>query len=135
MGAVEVLTWTGAELEAVVAEAKRHARLLAKTHLVRANEILLRGAALHGDIGRLIPEDTVRKTPTQKSAYVVRDGRWLGIRYISLHWQLGRSLLYGFFPDPAADPGVFPVTRLITDLIRMRHSRAADHFRGASDVP
>ena len=93
--AVDVSTWTGPELEAVVAEAKRHARTLAKTESERANQILLRGAALHADIGRLIPEDTVRRSPTQKTAYIVRDGRWLGVRYISMHWQLGRSLLDG----------------------------------------
>ena len=135
-GAVEVSTWTGAELEAVVAEAKRHARLLAKTDLLRANRILLRGATLHGDIGRLIPEDTVRKSPTQKTAYAVRDGRWLGIRYISLHWQLGRSLLDGVFPDPAADPGVRDwYHTLSTDLLRMRQfAAAADHFARARQM-
>ena len=81
------------ELEAVVADAKRYARTLAKTDPERANQILLRGAALHADIGRLIPEDTVRRSPNQPTAYIVNDGRWLGVRYVSMHWQLGRSLL------------------------------------------
>ena len=65
--AIEVSTWTGAELEAVVAEAKHHARPLAKTEPERANQILLRGAALHADIARLIPEDTVRRSPNAKN--------------------------------------------------------------------
>ena len=136
MGAVEVSTWTGAELEAVVAEAKRHARVLAKTDLARANQTLLRGAVLHGDIGRLIPEDTARKSPTQKEAYAVRDGRWLGIRYISMHWQLGRSLLDGILPDPALEPGVRAwYHELANDLLRMRQfAAAADHFARARQM-
>jgi tetratricopeptide (TPR) repeat protein len=136
MGVVEVSTWTGAELEAVVAEAKRHARVLAKTDVARANQTLLRGAALHADIGRLIPEDTARKSPTQKEAYAVRDGRWLGIRYISMHWQLGRSLLDGIMPDPALEPGVRAwYHELATDLLRMRQfAAAADHFARARQM-
>jgi len=136
MGVVEVSTWTGAELEAVVAEAKRHARVLAKTDVARANQTLLRGAALHADIGRLIPEDTARKSPTQKEAYAVRDGRWLGIRYISMHWQLGRSLLDGMMPDPALEPGVRAwYHELATDLLRMRQfAAAADHFARARQM-
>ena len=133
MGAVEVSTWTGLELEAVVAEAKQYARSLAKRDLARANQILLRGAALHGDIGRLIPEDTVRKSPTQRTAYIVRDGRWLGIRYISVHWQLGRSLLDGITPDPAINPDVKIWYQEIAEhLLQMRQFAAAvDHFARA----
>ena len=136
MGAVEVSTWTGLELEAVVAEAKRYARSLAKTDVERANQILLRGAALHGDIARLIPEDTVRKSPTQRTAYIVRDGRWLGIRYISVHWQLGRSLLDGITPDPATNPGVKAWYREIAaHLLQMRQFAAAvDHFARARQM-
>ncbi len=93
-------TWTGQELEAVVMEARRYARTLAKTDSERANQILLRGAALHADIGRLIPEDTVRRSPNQKTAYIVSDGRWVGVRYVSMHWQLGRSLLDSVVPSP-----------------------------------
>ena len=87
-------------------EARRHARTLAKTDSERANQILLRGAALHADIGRLIPEENVRRSPNQKTAYIVRDGRWMGVRYVSMHWQLGRSLLDSVIPSPAAEPGV-----------------------------
>ena len=136
MGAVEVSTWTGLELEAVVAEAKRYARSLAKTDLARANQILLRGAALHGDIARLIPEDTVRKSPTQRTAYIVRDGRWLGIRYISVHWQLGRSLLDGITPDPATNPGVKAwYQEIAAHLLQMRQFAAAvDHFARARQM-
>jgi tetratricopeptide (TPR) repeat protein len=136
MGAVGVSTWTGLELEAVVAEAKRYARSLAKTDMERANQILLRGAALHGDIAMLIPEDTVRKSPTQRTAYIVRDGRWLGIRYISVHWQLGRSLLDGVNPDPATNPEVKTwYQEIAAHLLQMRQFAAAvDHFARARQM-
>ena len=136
MEAVEVSTWTGLELDAVVAEAKRYARTRAKTDAARANQILLRGAALHGDIARLIPEDTVRKSPTQRTAYIVRDGRWLGIRYISVHWQLGRSLLDGITPDPATNPGVkIWYQEIAAHLLQMRQFAAAvDHFARARQM-
>lgn len=136
MGAVEVSTWTGLELEAVVTEAKHYARLLAKTDPARANQILLRGAAFHADIGRLIPEDTVRKSPTQRTAYIVRDGRWLGIRYISIHWQLGRSLLDSIAPDPAANPDVKSwYQEIAAHLLQMRQFAAAvDHFARARQM-
>ena len=135
-GAIEVSTWTGAELEAVVAEAKHHARTLARTELERGNQILLRGAALHADIGRLIPEDTVRRSPAQKTAYVVRDGRWLGIRYISMHWQLGRSLLESVTPDPASNPDVRErYLETSADLLRMRQIAAAvEHYGRARQL-
>jgi tetratricopeptide (TPR) repeat protein len=124
--AVAVSTWTAQELDAVVADAKRFARTLARTDADRANHILLRGAALHADIGRLIPEDTVRKSPAQKTAYIVRDGRWTGVRYISLHWQLGRALLDSITPEPAAHPGVRAwYVQTAADLLRMRQSAAA----------
>lgn len=136
MEVVEVSSWTGLELEAVVTEAKRYARTLGKTDQVRANQILLRGAALHGDIGRLIPEDSVRKSPTQRTAYIVRDGRWLGIRYISVHWQLGRSLLDSIMPDPATNPGVKTwYEEIAAHLLQMRQFAAAvDHFARARQM-
>jgi tetratricopeptide (TPR) repeat protein len=134
--AVEVSTWTGRELEAVVAEAKRHARMLAKTDPPRANQILLLGAVLHADIGRLIPEDTVRRSPTQKTAYIVRDGRWLGVRYISMHWQFGRSLLDSVTPEPAALPDVRVwYQETSADLLRLRQFAAAvEHYARARQI-
>jgi tetratricopeptide (TPR) repeat protein len=134
--AVEVSTWSGSDLEAVIAEAKRHARVLAKSDPVRANQILLRGAVLHGDIGRLLPEDEVRRSPTQKTAYIVRDGRWLGVRYISIHWGLARSLLDSVTPEPAADPGVREwYLAMSADLLRMRQFAAAiDHHERARQI-
>ena len=134
--AVDVSTWEGTELERVVVEAKRHARALAKSDHDRANEILLRGAALHADIARLIPEDTVRRSPSQKTAYIARDGRWLGVRYISLHWQLGRSLLDGVMPAPADHPGVREwYVETSGDLLRMRQfAAAADHYARARQL-
>ena len=135
-GAIEVSTWSGAELDAVVAEARYHARTLAKTEPERANQILLRGAILHADIGRLIPEDTVRRSPTQKTAYIVRDGRWLGIRYISMHWQLGRSLLDSVTPGPAANPAVREwYLETSADLLQLRQIAAAvEHYTRARQL-
>ena len=134
--AVDVSTWTGLELEAVVADAKRHARSLAKIDPEQANQILLRGAALHADIGRLIPEDTVRRLPRQKSAYIVRDGRWLGVRYLSLHWQFGRSLLDSVTPEPAAHPGVRAwYLETSADLLQMRQFAVAfEHYTRARQL-
>ena len=134
--AVDVSTWSGPELEAVVAEAKRHARTVAKTDVERANKILLRGAALHADIGRLIPDDAVRRSPAQKTAYVVSDGRWVGVRYVSMHWQLGRSLLDSVAPDPAAHADVHIwYVETSADLLRMRQSAAAaEHLARARQL-
>ena len=128
--AVDVSTWSGPELDAVIADAKRHARVLAKTDLERANEILLRGAALHADIGSLIPEDTVRRSAKQRTTYIVRDGRWVGIRYVSIHWQLGRSLLDSVTPDPASHSGVRAwYLETLEQLAQLRQfASAVDHL-------
>jgi tetratricopeptide (TPR) repeat protein len=136
MIAIEVSTWTGAELEDVAAEAKRHARTIAKTDPDRANRILLRGAALHADIARLIPDDVVRRSPSQETTYVVRDGRWLGVRYVSMHWQLGRSLLDSVVPAPAEHAGVREwYLETCTDLLRLRQFAAAvDHYSRARQL-
>jgi tetratricopeptide (TPR) repeat protein len=53
--------------------------------------------------------------------YAVKDGRYQGILYPSIHWQLGRSLLDAIVPEPAADPGVRAWYRETSeDLIRLR---------------
>lgn len=134
--AVEVSSWTGGELEAVIAAAKRHARVLAKTDPERANQILLRGAALHADIARLLPDDTVRRSASQRTAYIVRDGRWLGVRYISMHWQFGRALLDSVTPEPASHPGVHAwYLETSDDLARLRQFAAAvDHHARARQL-
>jgi hypothetical protein len=131
--AVNIASWSGPELEAIVIEAKRHARSLAKTDVERGNHVLLRGAALHADIGRLIPEDTVRRSSSQRTAYVVSDGRWIGVRYVSIHWQLGRSLLDSVMPEPASHAGVHAwYLETSADLLRMRQAAAAvEHFTRA----
>lgn len=134
--AVEVSGWSGPELDNVIADAKRHARVLAKTDPERANEILLRGAALHADIAKLIPEDTVRRSAKQRTTYISRDGRWVGVRYISIHWQLGRSLLDSVTPDPASHPGVHAwYLETSDDLAELRQFAAAvDHLTRARQL-
>jgi tetratricopeptide (TPR) repeat protein len=119
--AVEVASWPGAEIESVIVEAKQHARTLGRTRRDEANDLLLRGAALHADIGRLIPDDMERRSPRQQRIYVVRDGRDLGTRFISIHWDLGRSLLDSVVPEPAAHPGVLLwYQQTAMDLMRLR---------------
>jgi hypothetical protein len=134
--AIDVSTWTGPELEGAVADARRHARLLAKTDPEQSNQLLLRGAALHADIARLIPEEVTRRSPTQLSVFTVQDGRWHGVRYLSMHWQLGRSLLDVVVPEPAAHPGVRTWYReTSTDLIRIRsHVEAEVHLARAQQI-
>jgi len=119
--AVEVSTWTGPELDGVVAAASRHARALAKTDPDRANRLLLRGAALHADIGRLIPEETKRRSDRQQRVYTIKDGRWQSLRYVSVHWELGRLLVDGVVPEPASDPRVRTwYQETSRDLIKLR---------------
>ncbi len=138
MIAIEVSTWTWQELDDVVAEAKRHARSRAAIDPAQVNHVLLRGAAMHADIGKLIPEDAARRSPNQKTAYRISDGRWTGIRYISMHWQLGRALLDSVTPAPASHPDVREwYVETGADLLRMRQSAAAvDHYaRGRQLFP
>src|SRR5688572_4574250 len=134
--ALDVSTWTGPELEAVVADAKRHARTLARTDPQKANQILLRGAAMHADIARMVPEDNVRRSASQKTAYIVSDGRWMGVRYISMHWQFGRSLLDSVTPEPAAEPGVrawYLETSADLQLLR-QFAAALEHYTRARQL-
>jgi tetratricopeptide (TPR) repeat protein len=119
--AVDLSTWSGPDLEAVIVYAKQHARALAKRDPEKANDLLLRGAGLHADIARLIPDEPTRRSERQQSVYMVKDGRWQGIRYLSLHWQLGRSLLDAVVPNPAAEPGVRAWYReTCIDLLKLR---------------
>jgi len=100
--AVDISTWSGPDLEGVIADARRYARNLAKQDPEAANRLLLRGAELHADIARLIPEETTRRSEKQQSVFTVSDGRWLGVKYLSMHWQLGRTLIDGVLPEPSA---------------------------------
>ena len=90
--ALDVSEWPGADLELVIVDAKRHARSLGKARQDEANEILLRGAALHADIANLIPQNIEQQSKKQKLIFLVEDGRELGTRYVSMHWELGRLL-------------------------------------------
>ncbi len=128
--AVEVSTWTGRELETVVVEAKQYARGFAKRDPERANQILLRGAALHADIAKLIPDEATRRSERQLSVYTIKDGRWEGVKYLSMHWQLGRSLLDAVVPAPATNPDVRAWYRETSlDLLKLRSLvEAQAHF-------
>jgi tetratricopeptide (TPR) repeat protein len=113
--AVDISSWSGSDLEGVVADVKRHARSLAKQDLEIANRFLLRGAEFHADIARLIPDDSTRRSEKQLSVFTVADGRWLGVKYLSIHWQLARSLIDGVLPEPSAYE---PVRRWYRDTSR-----------------
>lgn len=131
-------TWSGVELEAVIAEAKRHVRSFDKGRRNDANDLLLKGAALHADIAWLIPDDPERRSAKQNRIIVVRDGRELGSRFISIHWELGRALLDAVAPGPAAHPGVLLwYQQTSTDLLRLRSlAEAAVHLpRGRRIFP
>ena len=136
--AIEVATWSGVELDAVIAEAKRHVRSFDKARLNDANDLLLKGAALHADIARLIPDDVERRSARQNRIIVVRDGRLLGSRFISIHWEVGRTLLDAIAPEPSANLGVLLwYQQTSTDLLRIGSlAEAAVHLpRGRRYFP
>lgn len=130
---LDLSTWSGPDLEGVVVEAVSHARALAKTDPQQANRILLHGATLHGDIGRLIPEESTRRSSSQQAVYTIKDGRWQGVRYLTMHWRLARTLLDGVFPAPSADPEVLAWYRdAARDLLKARSlSEAIPHLTRA----
>jgi len=133
---IEVSTWSGEELDAIVALAKRDAVLLGRTRPAEANESLLRAAVMHADIGRLIPEDTVRRSAKQRRLFLVLDGREQGTRFISIHWEIGRSLLDGIAPGPASLPGVLQWYRETSaDLLRLGSlAEAVEHLPRARRI-
>jgi tetratricopeptide (TPR) repeat protein len=136
--AVDVAMWPGVEVEAVIEEAKHHARSIGRTRREEANDLLLRGADLHADIARLIPDEMERRSSKQHRIFVVRDGREIGTRFISIHWDLGRSLLDAVAPEPAAHPDVRRWYReTSSDLLRARSlAEAAVHLpRGVRIFP
>jgi tetratricopeptide (TPR) repeat protein len=63
---------------------------------LRANDVLLRGAVLHADIGIYVPGDLGRYP-------LVQDGGRRGWRGGSSHWEVGRQLLDSITPAPGAD--------------------------------
>jgi tetratricopeptide (TPR) repeat protein len=93
-----VADWPGFELEETVLEVKRLVRTYEKDRLDEGNDLLLHGAGMHADIARLIPHDLSRQSPRQQRIFIVSDGREQGTRFVSLHWDLGRSLLDGVSP-------------------------------------
>jgi tetratricopeptide (TPR) repeat protein len=63
---------------------------------LRANDVLLRGAVLHADIGIFVPGELGRYP-------LVQDGGRRGWRGGSSHWDVGRQLLDSITPAPSAD--------------------------------
>src|SRR5688572_19293965 len=81
--ALDVSTCTGPQLDSVRADHKRHLRTEPKTDTPLATQTLARGAVLPTDRARMVPEENVPPSTSQKTAYIVSDGRWHGNRYIS----------------------------------------------------
>jgi tetratricopeptide (TPR) repeat protein len=135
-GGIDLATWAGDELEAAVTAARRQARALARSDVEAANRMLLRGAGLHADIAQLIPDEVVQRSPRQLKMYTVADGRWESVRYASMHWMLGRSLLEAITPSAAAHPEVLAWYRETSgDLLRLRsHAEAVPHLARARQL-
>ena len=133
---LDLSVWAGPDLEGVVVEAKRRARIIAKLDARRANDLLLRGATLHADLAHLMPDEMTRRLPTQQGVYVVRDGRWQGLRYSSIHWGLGRSLVAGVVPTPSTDPAVLSwYQQTSADMLQLRAlAEAVDHLGRARQL-
>jgi tetratricopeptide (TPR) repeat protein len=110
--AVDIASWPPSEVDAIVASVKRQVRALDSDRRDEGNALLLRGAVFHADIAKLIPDDPVRRSPSQVSIFAVEDGRQYGIRYPTLHWAVARSLLEGVLPTPAGHPSVLSWYRL-----------------------
>ena len=129
-----VANWPGFELEEAVLEVKRLVRSYEKDRLDEGNDLLLRGAGMHADIARLIPHDLTRQSPRQQRIFIVSDGREQGTRFVSLHWDLGRSLLDGV--SPPAHPGVLQwYQQTSTDLMAMLSlAEAAVHLPRARRI-
>ena len=129
-----VADWPGFELEETILDVKRLARSFDKDRRDEANDLLLRGAAMHADIARLLPYDLARQSPRQQRIFIVSDGREQGTRYVSLHWDLGRSLLDAV--SPPTHPAVLQwYQQTATDLMTMLSlAEAAIHLPRARRI-
>ena len=129
-----IADWSGFELEETIFEVKRLVRSYDKNRLDDANDLLLRGAGMHADIAHLIPHDLNRQSARQQRIFIVSDGREQGVRFVSLHWDLGRSLLDSV--SPPTHPGVLQwYQRTSTDLMEMLSlAEAAVHLPRARRI-
>ena len=91
---------------------------------------------MHADLARLVPEEWTRRTASQPGVFMVSDGRWQGMRFPSVHWQLGRSLLDGIHPSPAGHAGVLAwYQETSTDLLKLRSlAEAIGHLARARQL-
>jgi len=129
-----VADWSGFELEETVLDVKNMVRSYGKDRQDEANDLLLRGAEMHADIARLIPHDLTRQSPRQQRIFIISDGREQGTRFVSLHWDLGRSLLDAV--SPPTHPGVLHWYRQTSsDLMAMLSlAEAAVHLPRARRI-
>ena len=94
-----------------------------------ANDVLLRGAVLHADIGMFVPGDFGRYP-------LVQDGGRRGWRGGSSHWEVGRQLLDSIAPAPSADAGALLWYRAVSaHLFRAGNlAELATHLSRARNV-
>jgi tetratricopeptide (TPR) repeat protein len=132
--AFEIARWSTSELQAVVAAVKKHVRSLEKDRRAEGNNTLLRGAALHADIARLIPGHM--STAVQDNVLIFGDGQHRGSGYSTIHWALGRSLLDAVAPTPASEPEVLIWYRDVSSYLLRTHtiSEALPHLERARQI-
>jgi tetratricopeptide (TPR) repeat protein len=70
--------------------------------MLGGNATLRRGATLHADVARLVP-DASRNEMGASRSYLVRDGTPQSLGSDSAHWRIGRELLAEVRPSPSED--------------------------------
>lgn len=133
--AFEIARWSTSELQAVVAEVKKYVRSMGKDRRAEGNRILLRGAVLHADIAKVIPDHMISGSLPEK-VFVVGDGQQRASRYPTVHWSVGRWLLDGVAPTPASEPDVLLWYRELSEYLLNTGtlSEAVPHLERAREI-
>lgn len=133
--AFEIARWSTSELHAVAAAVKRHVRSMEKNRQAEGNLVLLRGAVLHADIARLVPDHMIAGF-VQDKVHVVSDGQPRGSRYPTVHWSVARSLLEGVAPTPSSEPDVLSWYRDVSEYLLNTGtlSEAVPHLERARQI-
>ncbi len=107
-----VYDWDPAALEDVLIEVRR--RMAGRKRPLDANDLLLRGAALHLDLAivahtrgaRTFTPSSARGARRPAQSVLVKDGQYAGMEYAENHWFHGRALLDAIEPRQADIPAV-----------------------------
>ncbi len=129
LAALEVADWSRGELNVLVNDVHRisrflraadrkgtrkddtlllYDRLFTRDQLARlfdGNQTLKRAAVLHADIATFVADNRTQHGGALDGSgqVVVEDGRPRGVRYGTMHWEIGRRLLDDLAPAPGAD--------------------------------